>query len=81
MCLAQGHNARTLVRLEPAAHLSRVKHSTTEPLRSQTVINAINTEIFPWSLMSLIARSKLKTQLYSLSIILTNPSSVEILVF
>ena len=34
MCLAQGHNAVTPVRLEPAATLSRVKHSTTEPLRS-----------------------------------------------
>ena len=36
MCLAQGHNAVTLVRLENAAPLSRVKHSTTEPLRSPT---------------------------------------------
>ena len=35
MCLAQGHNAVTPVRLEPAALRSRVKHSTTEPLRSQ----------------------------------------------
>ena len=34
MCLAHGHNAVTLVRLEPAAPLSRVKHPTTEPLRS-----------------------------------------------
>ena len=34
MCLAQGHNAVTPVRLEPAALRSRVKHSTTEPLRS-----------------------------------------------
>ena len=33
MCLAQGHNAVTPVRLEPAALRSRVKHSTTEPLR------------------------------------------------
>ena len=33
MCLAQGHNAVTPVILEPAAPLSRVKHSTTEPLR------------------------------------------------
>ena len=32
MCLAQGQNAVTLVRLEPAAPLSWVKHSTTEPL-------------------------------------------------
>ena len=32
--LAQGHNAVTPVRLEPAAPRSGVKHSTTEPLRS-----------------------------------------------
>ena len=32
--LAQGQNAVTPVRLEPAAPQSRVKHSTTEPLRS-----------------------------------------------
>ena len=35
---AQGHNAVTLVRLEPAALRSRVKHSTTEPLRSHIVV-------------------------------------------
>ena len=29
------HNAVTPVRLEPAAPQSRVKHCTTEPLRSQ----------------------------------------------
>ena len=34
MCLAQGHNAVTPMKLEPAAVRSRVKHSTTEPLRS-----------------------------------------------
>ena len=34
MCLAQGHNAETLARLETAALQSRVKHSTTEPMRS-----------------------------------------------
>ena len=34
MCLAQGHNTVTLVRLEPTALGSRGKHSTTEPLRS-----------------------------------------------
>ena len=34
MCLAQGHNAVTRVRLEPAAPGSRVKHSTTELLSS-----------------------------------------------
>ena len=32
--LAQGHNAVTPMRLEPTAPRSRVKHSTTEPLRS-----------------------------------------------
>ena len=32
MCLAQGHNTETPVRLEPAAFRSGVKHSTTEPL-------------------------------------------------
>ena len=31
MCLAQGHNAVTPVRLEPATSRSRDKHSTTEP--------------------------------------------------
>ena len=31
------HNAVTPVRLEPAALRSRVKHSTTEPLRSLIV--------------------------------------------
>ena len=34
MCLAQGNNTETPVRLEPAAPRSGVKHSTTEPLRS-----------------------------------------------
>ena len=34
MCLAQGHSTVTPVRLKPAAPRSRVKHSTTEPLRS-----------------------------------------------
>ena len=33
--LLKDHNAVTPVRLEPAALRSRVKHSTTEPLRSQ----------------------------------------------
>ena len=35
--LLKDHNAVTLVRLEPAALRSRVKHSTTEPLRSQSI--------------------------------------------
>ena len=34
MCLAQGHNSVTPVRLEPASLWSQVKHSTTEPLHS-----------------------------------------------
>ena len=34
MYLAQNHNAVTQVRLKPVASQSRVKHSTTEPLRS-----------------------------------------------
>ena len=34
MCLAQGHNTVTPVRLKPAAPRSRVKHTTTEPLWS-----------------------------------------------
>ena len=34
MYLAQGHNVVTPLRLEPTAIRSRVKHSTTEPLRS-----------------------------------------------
>ena len=36
--LAKGHNTVTLVRLEPAAPWSRVKHSTTEPLRSLSLL-------------------------------------------
>ena len=34
MCLAQGHNTVTPVKLKPVAPQSRVKHSITEPLRS-----------------------------------------------
>ena len=36
--LLKDHNAVTPVRLEPAAPRSRVKHFTTEPLRSQTIL-------------------------------------------
>ena len=35
MCLAQGHNAVTPMRLKPAALRSPVNHSTSEPLCSQ----------------------------------------------
>ena len=34
ICLGQGHNKVTPVRLKPMVIRSRVKHSTTEPLRS-----------------------------------------------
>ena len=40
--LLKDHNAVTPVRLEPAAPRSRVKHSTTEPLRSRTVQTHLN---------------------------------------
>ena len=39
MCLAQGDNAVTPVRLEPAAPRFRVQHSTIEPLCSPEVID------------------------------------------
>ena len=35
--LLKGDNTETPVRLEPAASRSRVKHSTTEPLRSRKI--------------------------------------------
>ena len=40
-CLAQGHNAVPLVRLETTTLLSRVEHSTTEQPRSsdQMIVN------------------------------------------
>ena len=51
MCLAQGHNAVTPVRFEPAAPRSRLKHSTTEPLRSQiTLKEDIGSLIECWTL-------------------------------
>ena len=40
MCLAQGHNAVTWVRLEPAALRSRVKLSTTVPSKVLLYIHA-----------------------------------------
>ena len=38
MCLAQGHNAMTTVRLKLVALRSRVKHSTTDSLRSPQAV-------------------------------------------
>ena len=53
MCLAQGPQRSDAVRLEPAASRSRVKHSTTEPLRSLTVIiysfNWHQASLIPWA--------------------------------
>ena len=55
MCLAQGHNAVTLERLEPAAPRSRVKHSTTEPLCSlalnEMVLLSSQTFVVSWFVM------------------------------
>ena len=36
MCLAEGHNAVPLLRLEPTTLWSQFKHYTTEPIRSNT---------------------------------------------
>ena len=41
MCLAQGHNTVMPVRLKPAVPRSRVKHSTTGPLRSLFEVHSI----------------------------------------
>ena len=41
--LLKDHNAVTPVRLEPAALRSRVKHSTTEPLRSLILYPLLST--------------------------------------
>ena len=41
MCLAQGHNAVTPVRLKPAVMQSRVKHSTTEPPSPCTILGTM----------------------------------------
>ena len=42
MCLAQGHNTVTPVRLAPAPCQSQVKHSPTEPLLSLQIAFKIN---------------------------------------
>ena len=55
MCLAQGQNAVTPVRLEPVAPRSRVKHSSTKPLRSLTNGSLTKVESIaecsPWSIL------------------------------
>ena len=45
MCLAQGHKVVTTVRLKTAAPQSRVKHSTTEPLRSIFTLILLHDEL------------------------------------
>ena len=49
MCLAQGHKAVTLVRLESAAPLSPIKHSTIEPLCSPGL-----DELISWTTVFLV---------------------------
>ena len=57
MCLAQGRNAVTPTRLEPAAPRSRAKHSTTESLRSLIMIlsSLISQSQSPWSFPDIFA--------------------------
>ena len=51
MCLAQGHNA---VMLEPEIPRSRVKHSTTEPLRSHNRFGVSGPQRFIFCLFGLL---------------------------
>ena len=53
MSLLKDHNTVTPVRLEPAASRSRVKHSTTEPLRPLKELSFYTLEIFimGWSVI------------------------------
>ena len=65
--LLKDHNAVTLVRLEPAASRSRVKHSTTEPQRS-LLGEARNQTCDPWfTRHMLIPYTTAATPCYSLS--------------
>ena len=62
MCLAQGYNAVTPMRLEPVAPRSQVKHSSTEPLLSlkkNSMVKKINlgaTAWLPYNQISVIMR-------------------------
>ena len=67
MCLAQGHNAVTLVRLKPAAPRSQVKYSTTE-LRSSLrycIEDQMKNEVV-WLMIGTIYRWPLKYSVYKL---------------
>ena len=52
MCLARGHSALTPVRLQPAAPRSRVKHSTTDQMRSLCDVFAYRRLEPTWLLIS-----------------------------
>ena len=58
--LLKDHYAVTLVRLEPTALWSRVKHSTTEPLRSLHRFNCSQYKTENWLLRPIIASCRSK---------------------
>ena len=66
MCLAQGHNAVTPVRLEPTALLYRVKPSTTEAL-SVVFIMLINVKM-PTIVKQVVHFAVLGLKLYCLKL-------------
>ena len=67
MCLAQGHNAVRPVRLKPMALRSRVKGSTTEPLRSLSNQDYMKGDHKP--LCKMILMNYIATVIYNVDII------------
>ena len=63
LCLAQENNAMTLVRFEPQALWSRVKPSTTEPLRSLWATSWENLHLKDIKLFSFSTQLTIKFQL------------------
>ena len=63
MYLAQGHNAVTPVRFEPAAPWSQVMHSTTEQLRSPTFVLKKECHMLPQILIGPLVQEYLQKQL------------------
>ena len=63
MCLAQGHNTVTPVRLEPAPPRSRVMHSTTEPLCSHKNCQMCVMDFFSYQRITLILIGRFAIQL------------------
>ena len=61
MCLAQGHNAVSPVRLDPATIRSRLKYSTVEPLRSQYGVNESKTKQAEGLRLHVESRGELKS--------------------